>query len=105
MIRYSTRNYIWWLHPSDLTGMPMPFIDPTRRKNPTSPLGAFDDDIPVLHAASIKTVVSLVKGYLREPRNPIRLYSHRGRQATVRRAGPAVCGLPSCEPASLRRTL
>jgi atypical dual specificity phosphatase len=51
-----------WLHPSDMAGMPMPFIDPARRKTPTSPLSAFDDDIPVLHAAGIKTVVSLVKG-------------------------------------------
>ncbi len=62
MFRHSIRNYIWWLLPNELAGMPMPFIDRARRKAPDSPLTAFEDDLPLLREKGIQTVVSLVKG-------------------------------------------
>jgi CheY-like chemotaxis protein len=51
---------LWWVIPGVLAGMPMPFIHPDRRMNQGGPLGAYDDDLPVLHAAGVRTVVSLL---------------------------------------------
>ena len=62
MIRYTIRNYIWWLHPNELAGMPMPVIDAARRKAQTSAFADFEDDMPLLRDTGIKTIVSLVKG-------------------------------------------
>ncbi len=61
MLRYSVRNYLWWLTPGELAGMPFPFIDPIRRKLPTSTLRQFDDDLVFLSDSGIRSVVSLVK--------------------------------------------
>jgi len=61
MLRYSIRHYIWWLVPGQIAGMPMPFIDPARRKAPDSALKQFDDDLPFLWELGIRSVVSLVK--------------------------------------------
>lgn len=40
--------------------MPMPYIHPERRLAQGGNLNAFDDELPVLHAAGIRTVVSLL---------------------------------------------
>jgi atypical dual specificity phosphatase len=61
MLRYSIRNYLWWLIPGELAGMPLPFIDPARRKLPSSTLCQFDDDLPFLSEIGIRSIVSLVK--------------------------------------------
>ncbi len=43
-----------------LAGMPMPFLHPERRMNGGGELGAFQDELAVLHAAGIRAVVSLL---------------------------------------------
>jgi len=51
---------LYWLIPGELAGMPMPLLHPERRANQGGDLNAFDDDLPRLHAAGIRAVVSLV---------------------------------------------
>ncbi|EEF58552.1 phosphatase domain-containing putative toxin [Pedosphaera parvula] len=53
-------NLLWWAIPNLLAGMPMPFIHPERRMNHGGPLSAFEDDLPLLHSAGIRAVVSLI---------------------------------------------
>ncbi len=54
------RDLLWWLIPGVLAGMPMPYLHPERRLNPGAILRAFDDELPVLHDAGIRAVVSLL---------------------------------------------
>jgi hypothetical protein len=51
---------LWWVIPGVLAGMPMPFIHPERRLNRGGLLTAYDDELPTLHAAGIRAVVSLL---------------------------------------------
>lgn len=54
------RDLLWWLIPDLLAGMPMPYLHPERRLNPGATLRAYDDELPVLHDAGIRAVVSLL---------------------------------------------
>src|SRR6185436_7634741 len=51
---------LWWVIPNVLAGMPMPFVHPERRLVLKAGLADYDDELPVLHAAGIRAVVSLV---------------------------------------------
>ena len=51
---------LWWIIPSVLAGMPMPFVHPERRLNLGGPLYAYEDELPELYAAGIRAVVSLL---------------------------------------------
>jgi CheY-like chemotaxis protein len=53
-------NALWWLIPGALAGMPMPFVHPERRLCMGGPLNAYDDELPVLYAAGIRAVLSLL---------------------------------------------
>src|ERR1041385_3979638 len=53
-------NLLWWVIPEVLAGMPMPFVHPDRRLVMNAPLAAYDDELPVLHAAGIRAVVCLL---------------------------------------------
>lgn len=53
-------NSLWWVIPRVLAGMPMPFIHIGRRMAGGGPLDAFEDDLPILHAAGIRAIVSLL---------------------------------------------
>lgn len=53
-------SFLWWVIPGTLAGMPMPFIHPDRRMAGGAALDAFPDEMPVLHAAGIRAVVSLL---------------------------------------------
>ncbi len=53
-------DIVYWLIPNELAGMPMPFIHPDRRMNQGGELNAYNDDLPRLHEAGIRAVVSLV---------------------------------------------
>jgi atypical dual specificity phosphatase len=46
--------------PGTLAGMPMPFIHPDRRMVGSGALDEYKDELPVLHAAGIRAVVSLL---------------------------------------------
>jgi atypical dual specificity phosphatase len=51
---------LWWVIPGVLAGMPMPFVHTERRLNQGGRLNAYDDELPSLHAAGIRAVVSLL---------------------------------------------
>lgn len=51
---------VYWVIPNELAGMPMPYIHPERRANQGGDLKTFADDLPRLHEAGIRAVVSLV---------------------------------------------
>ena len=51
---------LWWAIDNELAGMPMPWLDSNRRRNPGSSLEAFDDDLPALWNAGIRSVISLL---------------------------------------------
>lgn len=53
-------SLLWWVIPGVLAGMSMPFIHPDRRMAGTGALSAFDDELPALHAAGVRGVVSLL---------------------------------------------
>jgi len=50
---------LWWVIPGVLAGMRMPYVHCERRLNLGGPLGAYEDELPVLYAAGIRAVVSL----------------------------------------------
>ncbi len=52
---------LWWALPGVLAGMPMPQLHRSRRDRPGAPLGAFRDDLPLLAAAGIHSVVTLLQ--------------------------------------------
>ncbi len=54
------RDLLWWLIPGVIAGMPMPFLHPERRLNPGALLRTYEDELPVLHDAGIRAVVSLL---------------------------------------------
>ncbi|HUS35519.1 MAG TPA: protein-tyrosine phosphatase family protein [Verrucomicrobiae bacterium] len=51
---------VWWLIPSVLGGMPMPFIHPERRLAGGGLLHSFPDELPALDKAGVRAVVSLL---------------------------------------------
>lgn len=53
-------RFLWWIIPGVLAGMPMPFVHPERRMNSGGALGAYDDELSVLHSAGVRAVVSLL---------------------------------------------
>ena len=53
-------NLLWWVIPNVLAGMPMPFIHLERRLNHGGALAAYNDELPDLYAAGIRTIVSLL---------------------------------------------
>jgi CheY-like chemotaxis protein len=63
VLENSTRNahgLLWWVIPEVLAGMPMPFIHLERRMNQGGGLDAYDDELPILHGAGVRAVVSLL---------------------------------------------
>jgi protein-tyrosine phosphatase len=56
----SESSLLWWVIPGALAGMPMPFLHPGRRLNMGGPLTAYEDELPVLFAAGVRAVVSLL---------------------------------------------
>lgn len=53
-------NLLWWAIPGVLAGMPMPYIHLDRRMAGGGSLTAFDDELPLLHSAGVRAVVSLL---------------------------------------------
>jgi protein-tyrosine phosphatase len=53
-------NLLWWVIPGVLAGMPIPFVHPERRLNCGGALNAYEDELPELHAAGVRAVVSLL---------------------------------------------
>jgi len=53
-------SLLWRVIPGVLAGMPMPFIHPERRIAGRGALSDFDDELPTLHAAGVRAVVSLL---------------------------------------------
>jgi len=51
---------LWWVIPDVIAGMPMPFIHWERRMNQGGALDAYDDELPVLHSAGVRAVISLL---------------------------------------------
>lgn len=51
---------IYWVIPGQLAGMPFPFLHPDRRLVGGKAVDAYEDDLPLLHQAGIRGVVSLV---------------------------------------------
>jgi atypical dual specificity phosphatase len=56
----SERSFLWWVVPSVLAGMPIPFIHSERRMNLGGGLLDYDDDLPELYSAGIRAVVCLL---------------------------------------------
>ena len=54
------RSLLWWVVPSVLAGMPIPFIHPERRMNRGGSLRDYDDDLPELYSAGVRAVVCLL---------------------------------------------
>jgi atypical dual specificity phosphatase len=59
-LKRGTDILLWWAIPGVLAGMPMPFVHTERRLNQGGALGDYDDELPALHAAGIRAVVSLL---------------------------------------------
>jgi atypical dual specificity phosphatase len=55
-----TRKLLWWVIPDELAGMPMPFIHSERRMNGGGELFSSVDELPILHEAGIRGIVSLL---------------------------------------------
>ena len=51
---------LWWAIDNELAGMPMPWLDPERRENLGGDLDAFDDELPGLWNAGIRSVICLL---------------------------------------------
>lgn len=56
----SQSDLLWWVIPGVLAGMPMPFVHPERRMGGGGALSAFEDELPALHSAGVRAVVSLL---------------------------------------------
>lgn len=53
-------NPLWWVIPGVLAGMRMPFVHRERRLLLGGALTAYEDELPLLHSAGIRAVVSLL---------------------------------------------
>ncbi|MFC1498037.1 dual specificity protein phosphatase family protein [Verrucomicrobiota bacterium] len=61
MMNEESSNLLWWVIPHELAGMPMPYVHQNRRGHKDSfDLNQFDDDLPILHRAGIRSVVCLL---------------------------------------------
>lgn len=60
MLKEDRQTLLWWVIPNVLAGMPTPFVHPERRLNHGGTLDAYDDELPALHSAGIRAVVSLL---------------------------------------------
>ena len=56
----SQNRLLWWVIPGVLAGMPMPFIHLDRRMAGGGSQAEFEDELPALHSAGIRAVVSLL---------------------------------------------
>jgi len=69
----SQSELLWWLIPGVLAGMRLPFIHPQRFERRNLPLDSCEDDLPVLYAAGIRAVVSLL-----DTPSDVHVYSRTG---------------------------
>lgn len=53
-------HLLWWVIPNVLAGMPMPFLEPSRRLEGGTGFTAHDDDMVLLYRAGIRAIVSLL---------------------------------------------
>src|SRR6185436_14537619 len=53
-------NLMWWVIPGVLAGMPMPFVHLERRMAGGGALASHEDELPTLHLAGVRAVVSLL---------------------------------------------
>jgi atypical dual specificity phosphatase len=53
-------SLLYWILPSELAGMPAPFLHPQRRLNRGGALTDYDDELIVLHGAAIQAIVCLL---------------------------------------------
>ena len=60
MISDDIDRLLWWAIDGVLAGMPMPYVNPERRMNLGGGLHDYVDELPVLHRAGIRAVVSLL---------------------------------------------
>jgi len=60
MLKEEKQTLLWWVIPNVLAGMPMPFIRTERRLNRGGALNAYDDELPLLYSAGIRSIVSLL---------------------------------------------
>jgi atypical dual specificity phosphatase len=56
----TTDHGLWWVIPNELAGMPMPWLHHQRRLAGGGDLQDFDDDLPALYQAGVRSVVSLL---------------------------------------------
>ena len=56
----SSTDLLWWVIPGEIAGMPIPYISQERRSQRGGALNDFDDELPVLYAAGIRSVVCLL---------------------------------------------
>jgi atypical dual specificity phosphatase len=61
------QSLLYWVIPSELAGMPLPFVHPERRLNQGGVLEAYDDELPTLFRLGIRSVVSLLNIPTDEP--------------------------------------
>lgn len=52
---------MWWVIPGFLAGMPKPFVHAERLVARQARLTAFNDDLPVIYSAGLRSIVSLVE--------------------------------------------
>ena len=57
----SNDKLVWWVIPGFLAGMPMPVVHADRLVARRGQLTAFDDHLPVLFSAGVRSIVSLVE--------------------------------------------
>jgi atypical dual specificity phosphatase len=55
-----TSSLLYWILPSELAGMPAPFLHPQRRLNRGGALTDYEDELLVLNVAGIRAIVCLV---------------------------------------------
>ncbi len=61
MGNHSIRKHLWWLVPTELAGMPLPWICDQRRESPGSAVNAFDDDVRFLAQIGIRSIVAALE--------------------------------------------
>ena len=60
MTQANDNSLLWWLLPGVLAGMPMPYIHSDRRGKRGGALREYDDDLPLLYDAGVRSVVCLL---------------------------------------------
>ncbi len=54
------KDFLWWVIPGVLAGMSMPYVHLERRMAGGGALTDFDDELPNLHSAGVRAIVSLL---------------------------------------------